>query len=291
MTGDVVIGIDSSTSATKAIAWDGEGRDLAEGRAAISMASPAEGCREQNAEDWWSSTATAIAEVLAEIEPERIAAVAISNQRETFGFFAADGTAVRPATVWLDERAKRDVDEFSEAFGADRLHAITGKPPDITPCIYRFAWFREHEPDSWAAFDKIADVNAYLTFRLTGEWATPAASADPMGIVDMASMTWSGEVLGALDLHEARLPRLVRSGSTMAEVSRRAADETGLPVGTPVVAGGGDGQAAGSGANVLRDGYAYANLGTAVVSGAYGTQYAHDRAFRTMGAVAEQGYI
>ena len=70
-----------------------------------------------------------------------------------------------------------------------------------------------------------------------------------------------------------------------------AAAATGLRAGTPVVAGGGDGQCAGTGAGLLAPGRAYVNLGTAVVSGSYGRPYAYDRAFRTEVAIAEKGYV
>ena len=87
MARDLVIGIDSSTTATKAIAWDRTGAPVAEGRAAIPLAQPRPRYFEQDPEDWWSSTYLALRELTAKVEPARIAGVAISNQRETFGVF------------------------------------------------------------------------------------------------------------------------------------------------------------------------------------------------------------
>ena len=76
----------------------------------------------------------------------------------------------------------------------------------------------------------------------------------------------------------------------MGEVTRGCGEAHGLAAGTPVVAGGGDGQCAGAGANTFLKGRAYLNLGTAAVSGSYGGTYATHRSFRTMRAVAGQGY-
>jgi xylulokinase len=288
---DLVIGIDSSTTATKAIAWDATGRPVAEGRAPIPLANPGPGLFEQDPADWWGSTVAAVRGVLATVDPARIAAVGISNQRETVGLFDEGGAPLRPAIVWLDERAKRQVLSFSATFGEERIHAISGKPRDITPPVYRFVWLREHEPETWGRIGRIAEVHAFLTHRLTGEWATSTASADPMGVLDMAAMDWSGELLAALELSTTQLPRLVRPGGVTGQVAAAAAAETGLREGTPVVAAGGDGQCAGTGTDVFAAGRAYINLGTAVVSGSYGEDYAHDTAFRTMTAVAERGYI
>lgn len=288
---DLVIGIDSSTSATKAIAFDAAGRSVAEGRAPIELANPAPGWFEQDPEDWWRSTVSALQTVTRAVDPARIAGVAISNQRETFGLFDEKGAALRPGMLWLDERAKDEMRAFADIFGPDRLHAISGKPMDITPGLPLFVWLKAHEPDVWSRFAKAADVNAYLTFHLTGEWATPMASADPSGMTDIANDCWSSDILSAIDLLSDRLARIVTPGDVMGTVHNGGAEATGLPAGTPVIAGGGDGQCAGTGTNVLGSTAAYLNLGTAMVSGCYSPDYAHDRAFRTMRAVAETGFI
>jgi xylulokinase len=159
---DLVIGIDSSTSATKAIAWDSEGRAVAEGRAAIAMSNPHPGWFEQDPGEWWSSTVTALQQVTAKVDAARIAAIGISNQRETFGVFSADGTPLRPGTVWLDERARAQQKRFGEKFGAERLHEISGKPLDITPCLFRMIWLSEVEPTIMARGERMAEVRAAM---------------------------------------------------------------------------------------------------------------------------------
>jgi xylulokinase len=81
---DLVIGIDSSTTATKAIAFDRSGRAVAEGRASHPLLTPKPGWFEQNAEDWWTSAREALRQATAAIDARRVAAIAVSNQRETF---------------------------------------------------------------------------------------------------------------------------------------------------------------------------------------------------------------
>jgi xylulokinase len=291
MARDLVIGIDSSTTATKAIAWDRHGRAVAEGRASIPLANPRPGWFEQDPLDWWQSTRDALREVTRLVDPARIAAVAISNQRETFAPFDAQGNALRAGTVWLDERAKKQVKSIGDAVGRERIHAISGKPNDVVPCLYRFAWIAESEPQHWPKLHKLAEVHGYLAYRLTGDWVSSTASADPTGALDMERFAWSETLLDAVGVRPDQMPRLVRPGTVMGEVGPQVAAETGLPAGTPVVAGGGDGQCAGTGTNTLAPGGAYINLGTAVVSGSWGKAYKHHPAFRTMTAVAEEGYI
>src|SRR5882724_11520823 len=250
---DLVIGIDSSTTATKAIAWDRDGRAVGEGRAPVAMTNPLPGHFEQDPADWWASTAQALRQLTAQVEAARVAAIGISNQRETFGIFTQDGTALRPGMVWLAET----------------------------------------EPAIFARAERIAEVHAYLSFRLTGEWVTSTASADPTGALDMRRRVWSEEILRAAGVDPALMPRLVPPGTPVGEVTTPAAAATGLAPGTPVIAAGGDGQCAGTGAGVGAGapGQAYVNLGTAVVSGSFGIDYAYDRAFRTEIAIADAGYI
>ena len=143
----------------------------------------------------------------------------------------------------------------------------------------------------WKRVHKTAEVHGVVAHFLTGEWNSSTGSADPMGMLDMAKMQWSEKLLSSVGLKEAQLPKLWRPGEVIGEVTSAAAKITGLKAGTLIVAGGGDGQCAGTGTNVFVKGRAYVNLGTAVVSGNYGKTYAHNLAFRTMSAIAEEGYI
>lgn len=289
----VVIGIDSSTQSTKAIAWDERGSALAEGRGTIAMSNPALGHFEQDAGDWWRSTCTALGEVMRTVDPRAVRGVAISNQRETQGFFAADGTPIRPATLWLDERARHEVRDFpARVGGAERIHAITGRPPDLTPGLYRLAWMQRHEPDVFATVDCIADVQAALVQRLCGgAFRTSWSSADPSGLFDLQAKTWSEPILAALGLDASRLPETYPPATELGRVSADAAAATGLAEGTPVYAGGGDGQVAGLGVNCTTPDRAYINLGTAVVSGVWSPTFLHGRAWRTEIAAQGAGYI
>jgi sugar (pentulose or hexulose) kinase len=287
---DLVIGLDVSTSATKAIAWTRDGVPLAEGRSAIAMSRPSADAYEQDPEEWWRSACAALRELLGQVDPARIAALAISNQRETFVPLAADGSAVRPAIVWLDQRARPYVGWLSSRVGACRIHEISGKPVDVAPVAYRLAWMLHQEPEAYARAAVFADVHAYLALRFTGSLRTSWASADPLGLFDMRTRAWSPEILSALQLEPARLPECAPPGAVIGHIHRAGSQVTGLAEGTHLVAGGGDGQAAGLGVNALGPGRAYLNLGTAVVAGIYSAKYRTGQAWRTMGSCSGEGY-
>lgn len=287
---DVVIGIDSSTTATKAIAWDAQGRALAAGRQSVPMLHPAPGRFEQNPLDWWTSSCEALRQVLAVIPAERVAAVAVCNQRETFAALDSAGNAVRDGIVWLDERSGEEVTRLSEQLGATRINSISGRHPDLTPVLYRLAWMQRHEPELYANTATFFEVHGYLVSQLCGERKTSWASADPLGCFDIRTMSWSEELLAAVGLNAACFPAAFAPGTVLGTVTSAASRACGLPSGTPVVAGGGDGQCCGLGVNVTQPGRAYLNLGTAVVSGMYSPECRIDLAFRTTIATSG-GYL
>ncbi len=287
---DLVIGIDQSTTATKAMAFDGRGHIVAEGRATVPLSNPQMGWFEQEVADWTGSVEKALLQLTRKISKSRIAAVSISNQRESFAQFDSQNSPLRPGTLWLDERAHVEVQEIAAEVGLQKLHEISGIPNDITPCRTRCRWLSKHEKSLWKKTAKTAEVHGVITHFLTGEWKTSTSSASPMGVLDAKTYDWSDDLMVAARLRRDMLPQLVPSGEVMGTVTLEAAKRTGLPAGTAVVAGGGDGQCAGAGANNFLNGRAYLNLGTAAVSGSYGESYAHDPAFRSLVAVGEKGY-
>ena len=290
MSADLVVGIDSSTTATKAIAWTRTGAVAASGRGPVPLHSPASQHYEQDPIDWWRSTCDALQEMLGAVDPSRIAAVAISNQRETFVPLNDAGEPVRPAIVWLDQRCAAEVEWLTARVGREEIHRISGKPPDMAPVAYRIAWMLRNEPELFRATTMFADVHSYLAWCLSGSFHASWASADPLGLLDMQQHVWSPAILAALGLREDQLPALAAPCTMIGVVTDEAALATGLRAGTPVIAGGGDGQAAGLGVNALTPSRAYLNLGTAAVSGSYSTEYRTAMPWRTMGSCSGVGY-
>ncbi len=281
MTSDVVLGIDCSTTASKVVAWDRNGRPLAEGRAGIQLLTPQAGWAEQRADDWWQATIAALAEVCARLDSSRVAAICITHQRETFVPIDDEDRPLRNAILWLDERSRLQLVALDQRFGHDRLHALTGRPPSMTQSLPKLVWLVEQEPELATRAARMVDVHAFLVHRLTGEWRTSLASADPMGIIDMARVNWADDLIREIGLRPDQFCSLVAPGTMIGAVSQQAAGATGLRPGTPVVAGAGDGQAACLGAGVTKPGRAFLNLGTAIAGGTVSDRYLTDLAYRT----------
>ena len=287
MSADLVIGVDCSTTACKAVVWDRHGKAIATGRRTYGLSHVRSGWVEQNADDWWQATSAAIAEAAKLVGGDRIAALAITHQRETFACLDAAGNAIRPGITWMDIRATAEV----EAFGTEDVHRITGKPPNPTPAWYKLLWLKKHEPQTIRETAHVVDVAGYLVQKLTGEWATSWACADPLGLVDLRSFDYADDLLEAAGLNRQQVSRLLPPGAVAGPITNAMAQELGLPKGLPIVVGAGDGQSAGLGCNVTRPGRAYLNIGTGTVSGVYADTYSHGMAYRTMGGPVPGTYI
>ena len=289
----LVIGIDLSTTTCKAIAWDARGMLVAQARAPLALSRPAPNAYEQDPHHWWQATQAALGALMPMIEGRAVAAVSVVNQRETVAVTGAQDRLLRPAILWLDERRKDEVATLCKRVGHERLHSITGKPHDWAPAIYSLAWMAHAEPQLFEQIRHVYEPHAWLVRQLTGQFVTSWASADPFGAFDIHQHRWAQDVLDALPLplSEQCFPRAFAPGSVLGTVTAQASALTGLARGTPVVAGGGDGQAGGLGIGVVSSGTAYLNLGTAIVSGVYTQTPQVDEAFRTLCAIDREGYV
>jgi xylulokinase len=275
---DLVLAVDCSTTGVKCIVWDRQGTRVAYGRRELPLSIPQPGYGEQDSGDWWSASVEAIASALADVAVERIGAIAVTHQRESFVCLDAEGMQLRPAMLWLDSRAGSQV----ERFGSARIHDVTGKPPNPTPAFYKLMWLKEHEPEILRDVAHVVDVHGYLAHHLTGEWSTSVSSADSLGLIDLRTGQYSPEILEQVGLTTRQLSRVVPPGEQLGVLSAAAAAEIGLPSGIPIISGAGDGQSAGLGAGIISEGQAYLNLGTGLISGSVSHLYTPSLAYRAM---------
>ncbi len=287
----LILGIDSSTTACKAVVWDAEGNMVSSGRAGLAIHIPRPGWHEQPAESWWRAMLRALRQCLRGLDATRLAGLAIAHQRETFVPVDETGAPLRPGILWMDERAADLLPVIERGLNGADFHRLTGKPLSANLTAVKIAWLRKYEPTVFARTAYYLDVHAYLVKRLTGELATGWGCADPTGLFDMAQHAWSGEVLQACGITARQLPPAFPPGSVIGRVSRAAARATGLPEGLPVLAGLGDGQAGGVGANICEPGAAYLALGTSVISGSFSSRYVVNPAFRTMSGGDRDSYL
>lgn len=261
-----VIGLDVGTSGAKATAVTERAEVLAEHEAGYALLTPRPGWTEQSADAWWTAATTALAEVARRL-PRPPEAIALTGQMHGLVPLDDAGAVVRNPILWNDQRTEDAVAEIEMAVSRDDLVARGGNPAITGFQLAKLVWLRRHEPEAFARTRHVLFPKDYLTYRLTGERVAEPTDASGSNVFDLATGTWDESVLTALGLDIALYPRLVASDALVGRLHADAARATGLPEGTPVVAGAGDNAAAATGLAISRTdlGRGSVSLGTSGV--------------------------
>ena len=262
-----VVGIDASTTATKAVLMDEAGAVSAIGTTEYGFDIPRPGWTEQAPELWWDGAISAIRTVLAsaDVRGEDIAAVGLTGQMHGLVLLDEADRVLRPAILWNDQRTAHACDEIREVIGPDRLIAITGNTALTGFTAPKLVWVREHEPDVWARVAHVLLPKDYVRLQLTGEHAVDKADGAGTLLFDLDTRDWSPEVVAELGIHPAWLPPTFEGPEVTGRLTAAAAEATRLRAGTPVVAGGGDQSANAVGVGAVVPGVVALSLGTSGV--------------------------
>jgi len=265
--GSHVLGIDVSTTATKALLLDQSGTLAGVESAEYDSDHPRPLWSEQDPADWWTGAVNAIRSVLSstDVGADEIEAIGLTGQMHGAVLLDASDAVLRPAILWNDQRAAAECDLIREAVGAQRLIEITGNDAVTGLTAPKLVWVREHEPEVWSRIANLLLPKDYVRLQLTGERAIDKADAAGTLLLDLAARDWSAVVLEALGIPATWLPRTFEGPEVTGRLTDAAAAATGLRAGTPVVAGGGDQSANGVGVGAVAPGTTALSLGTSGV--------------------------
>jgi xylulokinase len=266
-----VLGIDVSTTATKAVLVDEAGRVAGIGTASYGYDVPQPRWSEQDPLLWWDGTVAAIRSVLVTsgISGDDVAAIGLAGQMHGSVLLDRSDRPLRPAILWNDQRTAAECDEIRELVGPRRLIELTGNDALTGFTAPKLLWVRRHEPDTWSRAAHVLLPKDYVRLRLTGDHAVDKADAAGTLLLDLAARDWSPDVLSALGLDLALMPTTFEGPDITGSITVAAGAVTGLRAGTPVVAGGGDQAANAVGVGAVAPGTMTLSLGTSgVVFGA-----------------------
>ena len=258
------LGIDIGTSSVKAVIIDEGGHVVGQASASLSVSRPQPLWSEQNAEDWWSATVSAIGQLRAS-DAAMVAAVksvGLSGQMHGATLLDGAGQPIRPAILWNDGRSGAECSALEEVAPASR--DITGNlamPGFTAP---KLLWVKNHEPENFARIAKVLLPKDYIRYRMTGEFASDLSDSAGTLWLDVAKRSWSETMLSATSLGVDHMPKLYEGTEVTGALLPSIASEWGVDS-VPVAAGGGDNAAGAAGIGVVTPGTAFVSLGTSGV--------------------------
>jgi xylulokinase len=262
-----VLGIDVSTTATKAVLIDETGAVRGVGASEYGVEVPQPLWSEQEPRLWWDGAVAAIRSVLATTGTpgDDVAAIGLTGQMHGLVLLDERNEVLRPAILWNDQRTAAECDAIRAAVGPERLIAITGNDALTGFTAPKLVWVRDHEPDVWRQGAHVLLPKDFVRLRLTGDHAVDKADGAGTILFDLAARDWSPEMLDALRIDRRWLPETFEGPDVTGLVTAAAAEATGLRPGTPVVAGGGDQAANAVGLGAVEPGTPVLSLGTSGV--------------------------
>jgi xylulokinase len=265
--GSVFLGIDISTTATKALLVDETGAVVAVASSSHTLQTPKPLWSEQDPHEWWRAASISIRSVLekAGVGGERIGAVGLTGQMHGLVLLDAAGNVLRPAILWNDQRTQSQCDEIHRRIGKERFIQITGNVALTGFTAPKILWVKENEPEVFAKAVHVLLPKDYIRYKLTGEYAMDKADGAGTVLFDLKSRDWSHEVLDALGIDATWMPSTYEGPEFTGQVTAEAASLTGLKVGTPVAAGGGDQAAQAVGVGAVEPGVVALTVGTSGV--------------------------
>jgi len=261
------LGLDTSTTSSKALSIDESGAVIAVASSPHTLQTPRPLWSEQDPREWWEAVAASIRSVLATagISGERVAAVGLTGQMHGLVLLDEEGNVLRPAILWNDQRTQSQCDEIHQIIGKDRFIQLTGNVALTGFTAPKILWVKENEPDIYAKAKHVLLPKDYIRYKLTGEYAMDKADGAGTVLFDLKARDWSEEVLTALGIPRAWMPKTFEGPEFTGYVTAQAASLTGLKEGTPVAAGGGDQAAQAVGVGAVEPGIVGLTVGTSGV--------------------------
>ena len=264
---EAILALDQGTTGSLALVLARDGAVLGRAYAPIRQAYPQPGWVEHDPEEIWRASLGVMRDALAaaRLAPGRLAAIGITNQRETsLVWDRATGRAVHPAIVWQSRQTAAICEGLRGAGYEPMLRRRTGLVLDAYFSGTKLRWLLDRYPElppRAAAGDVLfGTVDTWLLFKLTGGavHATEPTNASRTLLFDIHERRWHPELLGMLDVPAAMLPAVRPSAGVFGETA--ALD--GLPAGIPVAGFAGDQQAALYGQGCWAPGMAKNTYGT-----------------------------
>lgn len=259
------LGIDIGTSEVKALLLNDRHQLVGCAGSALDISRPHAGHSEQQPNDWWLATQTALAQLKQQhpLAYAQVQALGLSGQMHGAVLLDAQGKVLRPAILWNDTRASAECSELMAELPAWPQLAGSLLMPGFTAPKLR--WVARHEPQIFGQIATVLLPKDYVRLKLTDERVTDMSDASGTAWLDVEKRDWSDAVLNQTGLDRSHMPRLVEGSEVSGRLSSSAAKLLGLRPGIVVAGGGGDNAASAVGMGAVAAGQGFLSLGTSGV--------------------------
>jgi autoinducer-2 kinase len=246
MSDELLLAIDAGTGSCRAVVFSAAGEQVSVGQREWTHREleGAPGSQVFDTDANWRLICECIYAALAApgVTAAAVKAVSATSMREGMVLYDAHGREIW-ACPNVDSRAGEQASELVRSGAAQEIYDQSGDWVSITAPA-RFRWIAQHEPEVFAAISHVGMLGDWICTKLSGEYVTDPSLGSSSGMFDLGQRDWSGRVLEICGLDRSVLPPIVDSGTVVGGITGRAAAESGLRVGTPVVVGGADTQLA-----------------------------------------------
>ena len=223
---DHIGAIDQGTTSTRFIVFDRAGHVKAVAQKEHEQIYPNPGWVEHNPDEIWQRTREVIAEAMAKagLQPQDLAAIGITNQRETtIVWNRKTGEPVAKALVWQDTRVADYVRELAKAGGQDRFRGKTGLPLTTYFSGLKVRWILDHVKGARELAEAgdvlFGNIDTFLVWHLTGGTKggvhiTDVTNASRTQMMNLETLSWDKELLEAFGIPGAMLPKIRSSSET-----------------------------------------------------------------------------
>jgi xylulokinase len=260
-----VIGCDLGSQSAKAVLMAPDGTIAATACKSYSMIHPHSGWADQDPADYRCAIAYSVRSVVeqAGIDPASVTHIGLSSQVDGVVPIDDKRQPLRPAIIWLDRRATKQVGYLAKAIGATALFAKTGLNLDASHTAPKYMWLRDEEPDTYAAAASLPSVGGYAVAWLTGRSIQDHANSSSSLLYDVTARAWSDELIAVAELDPYKLPEIGESTDIAGHLTSEPAAELGLSTNCLVLVSTGDDHACCVGAGGVRPGVVIDIIGTA----------------------------
>jgi xylulokinase len=235
----ITLGLDIGTTSTIGILIDTAGRTLALASRPVDLFAKHPGWAEEEPEQWWRNVGQVCRELLgaARVDPAEVRAVGVTGMLPAMVLLGDGGQVLRRSIQQSDGRVGAEVEELRREVDEGVFLARTGQGVTQQLVATKLRWLRAHEPETFGQVRTVLGSYDFINLRLTGARSLEQNWALEAGFYDLATGELADDLVALGGIGREQLPPVRRSEAVIGEVTRVAAEHTGLRAGTPVVAG------------------------------------------------------